>query len=117
MAAAAPRERSLLASMDASLEALEEVRLRLARGEWNGVDAAMDDFLAAFRPVWEGLELVAIEQMSADEAERLARLDVLHRKAMRLMRDVMHHVSEDIRTVDDARMRLYRTAAMAAGGD
>ncbi len=104
---------SLLARMDASLDALETVRRKLAGGEWDSVDEAMAVFLTTFRPVWEGLEMAAVEQLDADERQRLEQLDVLHRKAMRLMNDAMHRVREDIHLVDDARMRLYRTAAAA----
>jgi len=105
---------SLLACMDASLDALEAVRRKLARGEWDSVDEAMDAFLAAFRPVWDGLEMAAISELGEGERQRLEQLDVLHRKAMRLMNDAMHRVGQDIHLVDDARLRLYRSAAAAS---
>ncbi len=104
---------TLLARMDASIEALACVRARAHAGDVAGVESSLDDFLEAFRPVWACLELAAVDGEDEDVARRMRMLDALHRKAMRLMSDRIRRLGEDVRTLDTARAGLRRTAREA----
>jgi len=117
--------------INASMRAMNGLRMILHRGNLDRLDKAMLAFREAFEPVQQYItdkkgdsllssrrsrngksETVPFLSLTEEEMSRLRQLEMMHHKVMRSITEKMYNVQEDIRVIEDARSRLYHVAEM-----
>jgi len=118
--------------IDASMRAMNDIRMILLGGDMGRLDKAMLVFHEAFEPVRQYItdkkgdsllssrrsrngksETVPFLSLTEEEIARLRQLEMMHHKVMRSIMGKMHNVQEDILVIEDARSRLHNAAAVA----
>ncbi|MDQ6959225.1 MAG: hypothetical protein Q9M24_08970 [Mariprofundaceae bacterium] len=101
--------------IEASMRAMNGMRMILLGGDMGRLDKAMLVFHEAFEPVRQYLERFGTGNTTEEEMARLRQLEMMHHKVMRSIMKKMHNVQEDILVIENAQSRLHNTAAVVVG--
>jgi len=102
--------------IEASMRAMNGIRMVLLGGDMGRLDKAMLVFHEAFEPVRQYITDkkgdVPFLSLTEEEMARLRQLEMMHHKVMRSITKKIHNVQEDILVIEDAQSRLHNTAAV-----
>jgi len=99
--------------IEASMRAMNGIRMILLGGDMGRLDKAMLAFHEAFEPVQQYIEKFGVGNITEEEMARLRQLEMMHHKVARSMMGKMHNVQEDVRVIEDARLQLSHVVEMA----
>ncbi len=105
----------LLQKIDASMLALDAVRLVLHGGDMGRINRVMAVFQEAFDGVRQYVE-TSVEAsetpLAEEEVAQFRQMEIMHRKVLRSITARMGKLQEDILVIEGAQSRLHRSAEL-----